>query len=680
MEHGTEFLRDLALVLMAGAVTALAFQRLRQPIVLGYLLAGVIIGPFVGLSLVADVGTIETLAELGVVLLMFSLGINFKLHRLASLAPTAGLITCIEVGIMMTLGYLAGQLAGWTVLESVFAAGIVAISSTMIITKLFEERGVKGREAELVFGILVFEDLIVIILIVTLSAVGEGAGVSWQMLGLTFARLVTFLVVFLIVGLLTVSRFLRRMRRHRRSETLLIVSIGLCFGSAILAQAVGFSVALGAFLAGSLVAESGTGAQVQDLIKPVRMVFAAIFFVSIGMLFDPVPLQDHWAAVLLFVAVVWVGKVIGVSTGAFLMGTAVQPAIRAGMSMAQIGEFSYILAAIGVTFSVVGPQVYPMAVAVSVITAFTSPFLLQSANAVALRVDRLLPPRIQDFVSLYGSWIESLRSAPRSDTVGRRVAGLVRLLLFESLLLVTITVGAFLGLESIRRWIVDTSRVPPVAVTAVAYVAIAAFLFPLVVSIVISARRLGSTLALAAFPRGTSGVDYGHEPRRALRLTAEIAIVLVVGTPIVVATLPFVPGYAGPIGLLIVVTLFGVAFWRSAGRLAGHVRATGGLIAEALARQSSGSDVTAINRVRELMPGIGVLTPISIDPGSPGVGRSLAQLDIRGRTGATVVAVCRGEERIEYPEGSERLEVGDLLAVTGSEVSIEAASRLLQLE
>ncbi len=678
MEHSTEFLRDLAIVLMVGAATALLFQRLRQPIVLGYLLAGVLIGPHVGPMVIADSGTIETLAELGVILLMFSLGLHFKLHRLAALAPNAGLITFIEVGLMMTLGYLSGQLLGWTVVESVFAGAIVAISSTMIITKLFEERDVKGARADLVFGVLVFEDLIVIFLIVVLTAVAGGAGLSLGDLGATVAKLTAFLAVYLIVGLLTVSRLLRRVGRERRSETLLIVSVGLCFGSALLAESVGFSVALGGFLAGSLVAESGMARQVGEVIRPLRTMFTAIFFVSIGMLFDPEPLTHEWAAVALFVVVVWVGKVSGVTVGAFLAGNGVRPAVRAGMSMAQIGEFSFVIAAVGVKAGAVGAQVYPMAIAVAVITAFASPIFLGRADDVSRWIDHALPTRIKAFVTLYSSWVESLRARRQVDSLGQRVTVLVRALVFESVLLVTITAGVSLGMEEIRHWIVATTGAPRTLVTAIAGLLIALFVFPLLVSIVVSARRLGSSLALAAFPIHRSGPDYGHEPRRALRLTAEIAIVLVVGIPIVAATLPFVPGYVGPIGLALLVLLFAVAFWRSAGSLEGHVLATGGLIAEALARELSGREPSAIHRVRELMPGIGVLTPVTVVQDSPAVGRTLADLDLRGRTGATVVALCRGDDRIELPSGRQRLEAGDMLAITGSEVAIESAARLLE--
>ena len=663
---------------MTAAVIALVFQRLRQPVVLGYLLAGVLIGPYFGLRLIEDFDRIHTLAELGVVLLMFSLGLNFQLHKLASLAPTVGVITAIEVGIMMTLGYLAGQLLGWTTLESVFAGSIVAISSTMVITKLFEERDIRGRLADRVFGILVFEDLIVIFLLTVLTAVATGINVSPGMLGITLAKLVAFLGFFLVVGLLTLPQLLRRIGRQRRNETLLLVSIGLCFGSAVLARAVGFSVALGAFMAGSLIAESGVSHQVERVVLPIRDMFAAIFFVATGMLVDPAQVLAAWPAVLVLVLVVLGGKVFGVTVGTFLAGYGVQPAVRTGMSMAQIGEFSYIIAGVGVLYGVIGDQVYPTAIAVSVLTAFTSPLFVSQGERVARLIDHLLPQRIKTFATVYASWVESLRKETSPGSAGAKIRRLIRVMVLESVLLIMLTIGSSVSLAPIRQWVTERTGLPPVPIALIATALVLFFLFPVVLSIVGSARQLGSALALAAFPVGKGGLDYGREPRQALRLTAEIGIVLLVGTPIVVMTLPFIPSFIGPLTLFALVVLFGVAFWRSVGNLEGHYLATGGLITEALLRQRTGNEPTAIERVRDLMPGIGVLTPITLGDESHVLGKSLAELDLRGRTGATIVALCRGDQRIEFPSGGHQLEAGDLVALTGSASAISAATKLLE--
>ena len=329
MPEAPEFLKNLALVLCVAAVATVVFQRLRQPVVFGYLLAGLIIGPHLPVPLVADEGTVRTLAELGVILLMFSLGLEFSLRKLIAVAPTAGIVAVAQASAMSLLGYMLGQFFGWTTLESVYAGAIIAISSTTIIVKTFAEHGVRGRVAELVFGILIIEDLIAIFLLVILTALSSAGGISPATIGVTALRLTMFLAGLIGVGLLVVPRLMRAVVRLERPETTLVASIGICFAFAELAWAFGFSVALGAFVAGSLIAESGTAKVVEQLVHPVRDMFAAIFFVSVGMMIDPARVVDHWGAVLAFSAVVIVGNLFVVTTSAFLTGVDTRTSVQA---------------------------------------------------------------------------------------------------------------------------------------------------------------------------------------------------------------------------------------------------------------------------------------------------------------------------------------------------------------
>jgi CPA2 family monovalent cation:H+ antiporter-2 len=294
MHDAHEFLRTLAVVLCVAAVTTVVFQRLRQPVVFGYLLAGMIVGPHIPIPLVADEAIVETLSELGVILLLFSLGLEFSLRKLLRIGPTAGLVAVAQSSGMVWIGYVLGQLLGWTTLESVFAGAVIAISSTTIIAKAFEEQRVKGRFTEIVFGVLIIEDLIGIFLIAILTTVATGTAVSASSLAVTGARLATFLAGLIGVGLLVVPRTIRAVVRMNRPETTLVASIGICFAAALLALSFGYSVALGAFIAGSLVAESGEEKVVEHLVQPVRDVFAAIFFVSVGVLIDPAIVAQHW--------------------------------------------------------------------------------------------------------------------------------------------------------------------------------------------------------------------------------------------------------------------------------------------------------------------------------------------------------------------------------------------------
>ena len=349
MHDAHEFLRNLALVLCVAAITTVVFKRLRQPVIFGYLLAGMIVGPHVPIPLVADEGVVETLSELGVILLLFSLGLEFSLRKLLQIGPTAGLVAVPETSGMVFIGYVVGQLFGWTTLESVFAGAIIAISSTTIIAKAFDEQRVKGKFTDIVFGVLIIEDLIGIFLIAILTAVSAGAGVSASSLAVTGARLATFLAGLIGVGLLLIPRFMRVVVRMNQPETTLVASIWICFAAAWLALSFGYSVALGAFIAGSLIAESGEEKVVEHLIRPVRDMFAAIFFVAVGILIDPAIILEHWGAVLSLSAVVIAGKVLFVSTSSFLTGNSVRTSVQAGMSLAQIGEFSFIIAAVGLS-------------------------------------------------------------------------------------------------------------------------------------------------------------------------------------------------------------------------------------------------------------------------------------------------------------------------------------------
>ncbi|MFL5600466.1 MAG: cation:proton antiporter, partial [Gemmatimonadaceae bacterium] len=389
------FLQNLAVVLCVAAIATVIFQRLHQPVVFGYLLAGMIIGPHIPVPLVADQQTVRALSELGVILLMFSLGLEFSVRKLVQVSQKAGVVALFECSVMISVGYFVGQMLGFTRMESIFAGAITGISSTTIILKAFQEQKVKGRVTELVFGILIIEDLIAIFLLTILTTISRSGGISTGDLALTAIRLVMFLAGLIGFGILIVPRAIRAVQRLGQPETTLIASIGICFAAALLALSFGYSVALGAFIAGSLVAESGHEAEIERLVRPVRDVFAAIFFVSVGMIFDPVALTDHWPAVLALTLAVLIGKILAVTVGAFLAGHGRRTAMKAGMSLAQIGEFSFIIAGVGVASGVIAPWMYPVAIGVSAITTLTTPVLIRLSSRAAASIDHWLPEPIQ---------------------------------------------------------------------------------------------------------------------------------------------------------------------------------------------------------------------------------------------------------------------------------------------
>src|SRR6266540_2366729 len=447
---GIDLLTDLALIMCVAAVTTLVFQRLRQPVVLGYLLAGVLVGPHLPLPLFANEETAHTLSELGVILLMFSLGLEFRLRKLVKLVPTGGVVAVVECSLMVWLGYLAGRAFGWTGYESLFVGAAVAISSTTIIVKAFAEnaqsissgpskgpappatsshepssRSPTRALSELVFGILIVEDLIAILLMAVLTGVASGARVEAGALLLTVGRLAGFLVALMVGGMLIVPRLVRAVVRLHRNETTVVTAVGICFAFALLARSFGYSVALGAFLAGALVAESGAAKIVEQRVEPVRDVFAAVFFV---------------------------GKLVGVSIGAFVGGNGIRTSVQAGLSMGQIGEFSFIIAGVGLALGATRSFIYPVAVAVSAITTLLTPFAIRASGRVASAVDRRLPHAVQTYAALYGAWVQGLRSTRDHATAWSRIRRLVGLLLVDATVVAGLVIAASLSSRSAARW------------------------------------------------------------------------------------------------------------------------------------------------------------------------------------------------------------------------------------
>jgi CPA2 family monovalent cation:H+ antiporter-2 len=677
-----EFLVALATVLCVAAVTTVLFQWLRQPVVLGYLIAGLIIGPHVPIPLVANGGVVHTLSEVGVVLLMYSLGLEFRLKRLFEVGPTAGLTAVIESSAMIWLGFIAGRLFGWTTLESIFTGAILAISSTTIIAKAFDEQGVQGPLRSLVLGVLIAEDLIAIVLMAILTAVASGNELSPLALALTTGRLVAFLVGLVVVGLLVVPRAMRAVVRLHRPETTLIASIGLSFAVALLAQAFGYSVALGAFLAGTLTAESGEGKAIEHLVQPVRDVFAAVFFVSVGMLLDPALIAAHWGAVAVLTALVVGGKILFVTMGAFLTGNGTRTSVAAGMSLAQIGEFSFIIAGLGRALGATSDFLYPVAVAVSALTTLLTPMLIGSSGPVASWVDRRLPRPLQTFATLYASWVEALRAGTSRTTLAAELGRKARLLVLDAALLALLLIGTSLLLDRAAALLTRALELAPELARLIVLAAAAALGLPFAVGIVRMARRLGALLADAALPPKESAVfDRAAAPRRALIVTLQLAMVLLVGAPLLAVTQPFLPPLPGPLALAALMVMLGVAFWRSATNLEGHVRAGAEVILHVLAAQAKHPERPPrpddLLEVQKLLPGLGAPTPLRLDVASAAVGKTLAELNLRGLTGATVLAITRETQGVIIPSATERLRAGDVLALAGTHDAVSAATSLL---
>jgi CPA2 family monovalent cation:H+ antiporter-2 len=673
-----QLLHTLTVVLGTAAVTTVACHALRLPVVLGYLVAGFIVGPNPLVPLWADRDIVRALSELGVVLLMFSLGLDFSLRKLLKVGAPAVVIATMACSITGWLGFGVARLFGWPALETVFVGAVVAISSTTIVVRAFDEQKVRGHMRELVLGILIVQDLIAILLLAALTALASGQNVSGAALLATMARLGGFLLALVGIGLLVVPRVARSILRKHRPEVSLIAGIGLCFALASLAHGAGYSVALGAFLGGSLIAESGEERRLERLVEPVRDVFAAVFFVSVGMLIEPGVIVAELGPIAALTGVVLFGQIVGTSVGGFLTGNGVRTSLQAGMSLAQIGEFSFIIAGLGVATGAASARLPPIAVAVSVLTTLATPWLIRASAPTAAFIDRKLPHRMQVVAAMYGTWVERLRANPaRAVPATRRLA---RALVVDTVLLVLWTIGvARAGGAVVERLRTHAGLEDDVAwgllITAGAVVAL-----PVCLGIMRNARRIATALADAAFPP-REGMDTAQAPRRTLLVLVQLTILLLIGLPYMVLTAPFLPGVETLLllaGLLMVPLL---AFWRSAADLHGHIRAGAQIIVEVVAKggvqRGAAAEAEAAHRIATLLPGLGEPTPFRVDPGSPAEGRSLASLNLRGQTGATVLAIVRGEHGVLVPSAGEVLQGGDVLALAGTAEAVGAARALL---
>ena len=405
MSHLPTLIADLALILISASIITLLFKWLKQPLVLGYIVAGLLAGPYVHIfPTVGDIANINIWAEIGVVFLLFALGLEFSFKKLINVGSTAFITATTEVISMLLIGYMVGYLLGWGTMNSIFLGGMLSMSSTTIIIKAFDDLGLRSqRFTGIVFGTLVVEDLIAILMMVLLSTMAVSKDFVGEELLVSVLKVVFFLILWFLIGIFILPAFLKKAKKLMNNETLLIVSLGLCLGMVVLATYTGFSAALGAFIMGSILAETIEAEHIEHIIQPVKDLFGAIFFVSVGMLVNPAVLVEYAWPVIIITLVTIIGKAIFSSLGVLLSGESLNISIKSGFSLAQIGEFAFIIAGLGVSLKVLDPFISPIIVAVSVITTFTTPYFIRLANPFAEWLYKVLPPKVQEMLARYAS-------------------------------------------------------------------------------------------------------------------------------------------------------------------------------------------------------------------------------------------------------------------------------------
>ena len=651
MSEIPSLISDLAVILIAAGVVTLLFKWLKQPVVLGYIVAGLLAGPAVKqMPTVTDIESIHIWADIGVIFLLFTLGLDFSFKKLVKVGGTAVIGAVTVVIGMMTLGYITGLALGWGDMNSLFLGGMLSMSSTTIIFKAFDDMGLRNqRFAGVVFGILIVEDLFAVLLMVLLSTLAVSKHVEGMELLNSVLKLGVFLLFCFVVGIYLIPSFLKRARRFLNDETLLIVSLGLCLGMVMIATKAGFSYALGAFVMGSILAETTQAEQIEHLVKPVKDLFGAIFFVSVGMLIDPVLLWEYKLPILILTVVVMVGQILFASAGILLSGQSVKVAIQSGFSLAQIGEFAFIIASLGLTLRVTDHFLYPIVVAVSVITTFFTPYMIRLAEPACRLADRVIPPGWMRFLERYASGSNTLHQKSAWNKLLKSLLRIVGIYTAVTLVLV------LLWIQFVAPVIVG--YLPGWKGQILSLVAILAIIAPMLLAIVLRKNRSEE------FQQLWNDNKYNRGP-----LISIIVLRIVICCGIVMIPIARLLNTALGIGVAFAATAVGLAIFSKRLKLQSQEMERR-FFSNLSAREAEQERTAAISQrfASHLLERDLHLADFEVKPHSPSIGKTLQQLNFRQQCSVNVVTIIRGDERINIPGGGEYIYPYDKLVVVGTD-------------
>lgn len=646
-EHTTEgLIGDLALILLLGAVVTLLFKKLKQPVVLGYILAGFLASPkFTYLPSISHMENIEFWAELGIVVLMFTLGLEFSFKKLVNSGTSAILTAFIIITGMTFAGFGVGRLLHLDFTNSIFLGGMLSMSSTTIILKAFTDLGLKQKKfASLVLAVLIIEDLFAVLMLVLLSSLAVG-DVQGSELVYSIAKLMFYLILWYVVGVWFIPTFFSKFRRFMNAETLLVVAMGICFGMAVLSTFCGFSLELGSFIGGSIIAGTIMAERIEHVVQPVKDLFGAVFFISVGMMVDPTVISEYWGTILILAVVVITGMITFGTTGMLLTGQNLKVAIESGFSLTQIGEFSFIIASLGMSLGVLDESLYPIIVAVSVITIFTTPYFINMSGPAYRICEKHLPASLRFLIDRY-----SHQSSDSRETQKLWRAILVRYV-WRIVLFSVLIIG-----------IIMLSRI---------------FLFPLLESINSEWGHLMATLitllAMSPFLAALSFSATKPDERIKLHSTAGFVDVPLVAMRIIryLIGVYFVIYFISLTYAMSVALLVGAAFVVfyiivASGKLHNrYVRMENKFLGNLNERENSR---TGRNNV---VTGDLHLAYVEVDSATPFVGDRIVDTGLRRDYGVSISSIQRGLRSIPLPDKDTRIFPGDILGVIGTDDQIQ---------
>lgn len=442
MSHLATLINDLALILICAGVMTLLFKKLKQPLVLGYVVAGFLASPHMPYTpSVMDTANIQTWADIGVIFLLFALGLEFSFKKIVKVGGAAIIAACTIIFCMILLGITVGTGFGWQRMDSIFLGGMIAMSSTTIIYKAFDDLGMRKKQfTGLVLSVLILEDILAIVLMVMLSTMAVRHNFEGSEMLESIGKLLFFLILWFVVGIYLIPELLKRCRKLMSEETLLIVSLGLCFGMVVMAARTGFSAAFGAFIMGSILAETVEAESIERLVKPVKDLFGAVFFVSVGMMVDPAMIVEYALPIIVITLAVIFGQSLFGTLGVLLAGQPLKTAMQCGFSLTQIGEFAFIIASLGVSLHVTSDFLYPIVVAVSVITTFLTPYMIRFAEPASNFVDTHLPVKWKNFLLHYSSGSQTMN---HESLWKKLILALTRITIVYSIVSIAVVALAF---------------------------------------------------------------------------------------------------------------------------------------------------------------------------------------------------------------------------------------------
>ena len=649
---------DLALILICAGVMTLVFKKLKQPLVLGYIVAGFIASPHFALTpSVIDTASIHVWSEIGVIFLLFALGLEFSFKKIMKAGGPAIITTLTIIFGMMMLGYLVGTAFGWGKMDALFLGGMICMSSTTIIYKAFEDLGLSKKNfAGLVMSVLILEDILAVVLMVVLSTVAVSANFEGGELVMSLLKLFFFLILWLVVGLYLIPVILRKTRKLMSDETLLVAALGLCFMMVVVAAKTGFSAAFGAFIMGSILAETLEAEHIERLVKPVKDLFGAIFFVSVGMMVDPAMIAQYWLPILIITLTVVLGQPLFAIIGVLLSGQPLKMAFQSGFSLSQIGEFSFIIATLGVSLGVTGDFLYPIVVAVSVVTIFLTPYVIRLAEPAYGLATKVLPQRVLTFLEDYA---RATGSTAAKDSERKQYFGEVSQMVLVNGIMAIAT--CILGLGVLQplavKWI------PGIWANVVTGVVMLIALSPFLRAIAVKKSR-GSQSFDALWAADSSS----HAP---LLVSTVIRYALGLAFPFVILGRLFhLPAalsilLAPVLGFVLVFNKWTKRSYKALEKTFQTNLRSRDMRAEYLGEKKP-------QYASSLMDKDLHLADFDVPPEVEWAGKELRELNFGQQYGVHVVSILRGSKRINIPKATDRLFPNDRIQVIGTDAGLES--------